>query len=200
MQTGLHGEDVLQSGGVWVIVALELKPRTGVVRLLPPHHSGPNYFRPSAQKGLAEVAFRGLYEHSLDSKDRLTVPSRFRASLADGVVLSKGFDPCVWVHTTSEFEQLSDRFLSPHSPFGRDARQLRRRFHGGSFDDKLDSAGRIRLPKPLIEHAGLSGPCVVIGAGEYLEIWNAEAWAKQEEELDAAAPEIAEGLAAAGAA
>jgi transcriptional regulator MraZ len=128
------------------------------------------------------MAFRGLYEHSLDSKDRLTVPSRFRAALADGIVLSKGFDPCVWVHTTTEFEQLSERFLSPHSPFGRDARSLRRRFHGGSFDEKLDS-----------------GPCVVIGAGEYLEIWNAEAWAKQEEELDASAPEIAEGLASAGA-
>jgi MraZ protein len=146
------------------------------------------------------VAFRGLYEHSLDSKDRLTVPSRFRAALSDGVVLSKGFDPCVWVHTTEEFEQLSDRFLSPHSPFGRDARALRRRFHGGSFDEKLDSAGRIRVPKPLIEHAGLQGPCVVIGAGEYLEIWNAEAWARQEAELDSSAPEIAEGLAANGAA
>ncbi len=143
------------------------------------------------------MAFRGLYEHSLDSKDRLTVPSRFRASLSDGIVLSKGFDPCVWVHTTPEFEQLSDRFLSPHSPFGSDARQLRRRFHGGSFDEKLDAAGRIRVPKPLIEHAGLDGNCVVIGAGEYLEIWNADAWAKQEQELDAAAPEIAEGLAAA---
>ena len=145
------------------------------------------------------MAFRGLYEHSLDSKDRLTVPSRFRAALSDGIVLSKGFDPCVWVHTTSEFEQLSERFLSPHSPFGKDARSLRRRFHGGSFDEKLDSAGRIRVPKPLIEHAGVSGPCVVIGAGEYLEIWNAEAWAKQEEELDAEAPEIAEGLAGAEA-
>ncbi len=202
MQRGLQGKVVLHRGGLWVIVALELKPRTGVVRFLPPHHSGPNSFRPAlpAQKGLAAVAFRGLYEHSLDSKDRLTVPSRFRASLSDGVVLSKGFDPCVWVHTTAEFEQLSDRFLSPHSPFGRDARQLRRRFHGGSFDEKLDSAGRIRVPKPLIEHAGLDGNCVVIGAGEYLEIWNADAWARQEEELDAAAPEIAEGLAGAGTA
>ena len=146
------------------------------------------------------MAFRGLYEHSLDSKDRLTVPSRFRAALADGIVLSKGFDPCVWVHTTSEFEQLSDRFLAPHSPFGSDARMIRRRVHGGSFDESLDSAGRSRIPKPLSDHAGLAGRCVVIGAGEYLEIWNADAWAKQEAELDAAAPEIAEGLAGAGAA
>jgi MraZ protein len=146
------------------------------------------------------MAFRGLYEHSLDSKDRLTVPSRFRAALAEGVVLSKGFDPCVWVHTTAEFEQLSDRFLSPHSPFGGDARRLRRRFHGGSFDEKLDAAGRVHIPRTLIEHAGLAGPCVVIGAGEYLEIWDAEAWARQEAELDAAAPQIAEGLAGNGAA
>ncbi|HEX8959792.1 MAG TPA: division/cell wall cluster transcriptional repressor MraZ [Solirubrobacterales bacterium] len=144
------------------------------------------------------MAFRGLYEHSLDSKDRLTVPSRFRAALADGIVLSKGFDPCVWVHTTGEFEQLSDRFLAPHSPFGGDARRLRRHFHGGSFDETLDSAGRIRIPRPLIEYAGLAGPCVVIGAGEYLEIWNAEAWTRQEEELNASAPQIAEGLAANG--
>ena len=85
------------------------------------------------------MSFLGQYEHSLDSKDRLTVPSRFRAALADGVVLSKGFDPCVWVQTTEAFEALSDRFLSPHSPFGRDARALRRRFHGGSFDETLDS-------------------------------------------------------------
>jgi MraZ protein len=144
------------------------------------------------------MAFRGLYEHSLDSKDRLTVPSRFRASLSDGVVLSKGFDPCVWVHTPDAFEELSDRFLSPHSPFGKNARSLRRRFHGSSFDEKIDSAGRIRLPKHLIEHASLSGPCVVVGAGEYLEVWSAEEWAAQEAELDASAPEIAEGLAAAG--
>lgn len=141
------------------------------------------------------MAFRGVYEHSLDSKDRLTVPARFRAALADGVVLSKGFDPCVWLQTTAAFEALSERFLSPHSPFGRDARSLRRRFHGGSFDEKLDSAGRVRIPKSLLEYAVLDGPCVVIGAGEYLEVWNAEAWARQEAELDRSAPEIAEGLA-----
>ena len=146
------------------------------------------------------MAFRGVYEHSLDSKDRLTVPARFRAMLADGVVLSKSLDPCVWLYTPSEFESIAERYISPHSPFTPEARELRRRFHGGSFDETLDSAGRIRVPKPLIEHAGLDGNCVVIGAGEYLEIWNADAWAKQEEELDAAAPEIAEGLAAAGTA
>jgi transcriptional regulator MraZ len=141
------------------------------------------------------LAFRGLYEHSLDSKDRLTVPARFRSALADGVVLSKGLDPCVDLYTPEAFERVSDTYLAPHSPFSADARKMRRRFHGGSFDEKLDSAGRVRLPKPLIEHAGLRGACVIGGAGDNLEIWNADAWSRHQSELDAAAAEIAEGLA-----
>jgi MraZ protein len=144
------------------------------------------------------LAFRGLYEHSLDSKDRLTVPARFRSALADGVVLSKGLDPCVDLYTPEAFDSVSDTYLAPHSPFSSDARKMRRRFHGGSFDEKLDSAGRVRLPKPLIEHAGLAGGCVIVGAGDNLEIWNAESWAAHEAELDAAAVEIAESLAESG--
>jgi MraZ protein len=144
------------------------------------------------------LAFRGLYEHSLDSKDRLTVPARFRSALADGVVLSKGLDPCVDLYTPEAFDRVSDTYLAPHSPFSSDARKMRRRFHGGSFDEKLDSAGRVRLPRHLIEHAELDGPCVIVGAGANLEIWNAETWAGYQKELDAAAAEIAENLADTG--
>jgi MraZ protein len=140
------------------------------------------------------LAFRGLYEHSLDSKDRLTVPARFRSALADGVVLSKGLDPCVDLYTPEAFERVSDTYLAPHSPFSADARKMRRRFHGGSFDEKLDSAGRVRLPKPLLEHAELDGPCVIVGAGDNLEIWKAETWVRHQKELDSAAAEIAESL------
>ena len=132
------------------------------------------------------MAFRGLYEHSLDSKDRLTVPSRFRAALSDGVVLSKGFDPCVWVHTT-------ERVRAALRPLPLAAQPLRQATPaacaGASTAAPLTRSSTppagSAIPKPLIEHAGLAGPCVVVGAGEYLEIWNAEAWAKQEEELDA---------------
>jgi MraZ protein len=144
------------------------------------------------------LAFRGLYEHSLDSKDRLTVPVRFRAALANGVVLSKGLDPCVDLYTPEAFERVSETYLAPHSPFSSDARMMRRRFHGGSFDEKLDSAGRVRLPKPLVEHAGLEGPCVIVGAGDNLEIWRQETWARHEAELDNAAAQIAESLAGSG--
>jgi MraZ protein len=144
------------------------------------------------------VAFRGLYEHSLDSKDRLTVPARFRSALADGVVLSKGLDPCVDLYTPEAFDRVSDTYLAPHSPFSSDARKMRRRFHGGSFDEKLDSARRVRLPKHLIEHAGLEGTCTVAGVMNRIEIWNRARWAEENARIDAGTEEISRGLAGGG--
>jgi MraZ protein len=146
------------------------------------------------------LAFRGQYEHSLDSKDRLTVPARFRASLADGVVLSAGLDPCVEVYPPSEYSRFEERFLSGLNPLSRKGRIMKRRFHARSHDETLDSAGRIRIPKHLIEHAALEGgPCVVVGVADHLEIWNAKRWADHDAEIDATAEEIAEELAAGGA-
>ena len=74
-----------------------------------------------------------------------------------------------------------------------------RRFNASSHDDRLDSAGRIRLPRHLIEHAGLAGACVVIGVDDHLEIWNPERWAEHEAEIESQAEELAEELAAGGA-
>jgi division/cell wall cluster transcriptional repressor MraZ len=73
---------------------------------------------------------------------------------------------------------------------------MRRRFHGRSHDETLDSAGRIRVPQHLIAHAKLTeGPCLVIGVADHLEIWNTTAWANHDAEIDATAAEIAEELA-----
>ena len=76
---------------------------------------------------------------------------------------------------------------------------MRRRLHSRSHDETLDSAGRVRIPSHLIEHAGLDeGPCVVIGVADHLEIWAPEAWATHDAEIDATAAEIAEELAGGG--
>ena len=103
------------------------------------------------------MAFRGQQEHSLDSKDRITIPARFRAALAEGVVLFAGLDPCVDVYPLSAFATLEENYLSELSPMNRRSRMLRRRFYSGSEEAELDSAGRIRLPKSLTEHAALAG-------------------------------------------
>ena len=105
------------------------------------------------------MAFRGHYEHSLDSKDRLTVPARFRAALADGVVLSAGLDPCVEIYPTAGFAHFEEQVLGELNPLSRAGRMMRRRFHGRSHDESLDSAGRVRLPKHLVGYADLAeGP------------------------------------------
>jgi MraZ protein len=141
------------------------------------------------------LSFRGHYQHNLDSKDRLTVPSRFRAALADGVVLAKGLEPSVWVFAPGGYDRFTQRFLGRTNPLGRKGRMLRRHFHGNSYDEKLDSAGRIRLPRQLVEHAGLEGPCVIVGADDWFEVWNAKRWESYEREMEAAVTDAAENLA-----
>jgi len=143
------------------------------------------------------LAFRGHYEHSLDNKDRITVPARFRAAFAEGAVLAAGLDPCVEVYPNAEFARFEEQVLGELNPLSRKGRMMRRRFHGRSHDETLDTAGRVRIPKHLMDHASLKeGPCVVIGVADHLEIWNTRAWTEHDAEIDATAAEIAEELAA----
>ena len=141
------------------------------------------------------MAFRGQYEHSLDSKDRLTVPSAFREALSGEIVLAKGPDPCLWLMPKEDFEAMSAQYIAPHSPFGANARRLRRFFNANASQGELDSAGRVRIAGKLIEAAGLEGSCAVVGAGEYVEIWSADAWEKETELLESEFAEIAETMA-----
>ena len=141
------------------------------------------------------MAFRGQHEHSLDSKDRLTIPARFRAPLADGVVLLEELDPCVSIYPVARYGKLTERFLGTLNPLSREGRMMKRRFHARSRDESIDSAGRVRLPKHLIEHAGLSGPCMVIGVDDHLEVWSPERWAEHDAEIEAQADRMAEELA-----
>jgi MraZ protein len=146
------------------------------------------------------LAFRGQHEHSLDAKDRITIPARLRPELAAGVVLAQGLDPCVEVYPVAEYGHFEQRFLAGLSPFDREGRMMQRRFHSRSVDEQLDSAGRIRIPRHLIEHAGLEGSCVIAGVANRLEIWNPGRWLEENSRIDAGAEEISRGLASGGSA
>ena len=143
------------------------------------------------------MAFRGQHEHNLDAKDRLTIPSRLRAQLADGAVLVAGLDPCVEVWPREGFNRFAQQILSGLNPLSGKARMLRRRFHANAQDESLDSAGRLRIAKHLIAHGDLAGQCVVVGVEDHLEVWSPERWAAHSEEIDAQATAVAEELAAA---
>lgn len=141
------------------------------------------------------MSFLGQFEHNLDAKDRLTVPSKFRAALADGVILAKGLHPSVWVFSPEGYESFKQNFVGKTNPLGRKGQMIRHHFAGLAFDDKLDSAGRVRVPKKLQQHASLTeGPCVVVGADDWFEIWDPDAWETYEAEMAAEITDIAENL------
>jgi MraZ protein len=124
------------------------------------------------------------------------VPARFRGQLSDGVVLVAGLDPCVQLFTPRGYDEFSDKFLGDLNPLSRKGRMMTRRFNARAADESLDSAGRVRIARHLIEHAGLEGACVVVGAGDHLEVWGPERWTEHYGEIDAEAGQMAEELAA----
>jgi MraZ protein len=142
------------------------------------------------------LAFRGQHEHSLDAKDRLTIPSRLRAQLADGAVLVAGLDDCVEIWPRAAFETFSKQVLAGLTPLSSKARLLRRRFSAKAEEETLDSAGRLRVAKHLLQHGDLAGECVVVGADDHLEIWSPKRWAEQDERMEKEASAVAEELAA----
>lgn len=136
------------------------------------------------------MAFRGHFEHSLDVKNRLSIPARFRAAFSSGTVLAKDFEPCVAVYTSEAHETIVERALGALNPMGQDYRKLSRYFQGNSFDTEIDAAGRVTLPAPLLDHTGIQKEVVVVGVGDHLEVWAKERWQEQQNVLDAEIGEV----------
>lgn len=119
--------------------------------------------------------FLGQYDHSIDSKYRLTVPVRFRAALASGAYIVQGFERNLMVYTTECFDKLAKR-ASSHTMTNPEARAMRRVVFGGAREVNLDSAGRILIPTFLLDYASLDTDATIVGTGEYFEIWNPDNW------------------------
>ncbi len=144
------------------------------------------------------MAFRGTFDYSLDAKNRLTVPAKFRSALADGVVLAKGIERCVAIWTPEAFEAYTRQALADFHPLSRDAEKLNRFFAANSLDGELDSAGRVMIPPFLLEHAGLAKEVVVTGVNNRLEVWDRGSWAEYNAALAGDVAEITAHLGHAG--
>jgi MraZ protein len=140
------------------------------------------------------MAFRGHFDYSLDAKNRLNVPAKFRAAFSSGVVLAKGLEPCVAVWAPDTFERWTESFLSNLNPVSPERRKLTRYFAGSSFDAELDSAGRVTLNGALLEHAGIQKEIVIVGNLDHLEIWDRDRWGDDQQALNAEVAGIAESL------
>jgi len=137
--------------------------------------------------------FMGEYRHSLDSKNRLIVPARFRDELGDTFVVTRYLDGCLTVYTQAKWEKLTER-LAAIPMTSKAGRQLNRLFHAMAEECQPDSQGRIQLTQTLIKAAGIAKKCCVIGAGDHVEIWAEEKWDEYNTVSDEAFEEAAESL------
>lgn len=135
--------------------------------------------------------FLGTHLPRLDDKGRLILPSKFRGRLSDGLVLAKGQEHCLYVFPAEEFAAIAANVTrGPLS--ARPVRDVARMLLAGAFDEVPDKQGRITIPPQLREYAGLTRDVAVVGMGNRLEIWDADAWARYVEETEASYADQAE--------
>ena len=138
----------------------------------------------------------GAHEHTIDDKNRLTLPAKFRQAFADGVVVTRGLDGCLYAFRRPDWDRLVESRLATLDPLSPEGRRLERFFYSGASETELDKQGRVMLPRELIEHAKLGREVVVAGVNERLEIWDRATWRKELAEVEGSAEDVAERLAA----
>jgi len=117
----------------------------------------------------------GEHRPRLDEKGRLFLPAKFRDDLAEGLVITKGQDRCLYVFPQSEWARIRD-LLRTAPLTASTTRTFARVFFASASDEQLDRQGRITIPATLRQYAGLDRDCVVIGADTRAEIWDAPTW------------------------
>ena len=123
----------------------------------------------------------GRYDYSLDPKNRLVVPGRYREALlaekGGHFIMSVGLDRCIWLFLPSQWEAfLEDSKTSTRGMKGEKARAVKRHIFSSAIEAELDEQGRILVPQHLKEHADLKKDVVVSGAGNKAEIWDSQSW------------------------
>lgn len=117
----------------------------------------------------------GEYHHSIDEKNRLIIPSKFRNELGEKFVITRGLENCLFVYSLVEWENIVNKLRA--LPFTKkDSRDFTRFFLSGATECMLDKSGRVGITSPLVKYAGLTKDCVIIGANDRLEIWDEGAW------------------------
>jgi MraZ protein len=140
------------------------------------------------------LAFTGTFEHNLDAKNRLTVPSKFRTALSGGVVLSRGVEKCLSLYPQTTYTEIAQQALEGINPLSPRGRELRRMLYSTALETELDSAGRVMLTPKFLGHAGIDREVVITGVGECLELWDRSTWEAYDTDLTARAPDLTESL------
>lgn len=117
--------------------------------------------------------FMGEYHHSIDEKNRLIMPSKFRYDLGETFIVTRGIDSCLFVYREEDWKKLTSK-LNELSFTKKDVRSFQRFFLSAATLSEFDKQGRINITSPLADYAGLTKECVVIGVNDRIEIWSKE--------------------------
>ncbi|MBL4937958.1 division/cell wall cluster transcriptional repressor MraZ [Clostridium sp. YIM B02515] len=119
--------------------------------------------------------FIGEYQHAIDSKNRMIIPSKFREAIGESFVLTKGLDGCLYAYTKDEWKILEEK-LKKLPLTNKDARAFVRFFFSGANEIDVDKQGRALIPQNLLEYAEVKKDIVSIGVSTRIEIWSKEKW------------------------
>jgi MraZ protein len=136
----------------------------------------------------------GEHEHSLDDKNRLTLPAKLRSAFSEGVILTAGLDGCLYAYPRAEWEVLAERIRNLDQ-LAEGSRVMRRVFFGAAAQGELDRQGRMVIPAPLLTRAKLERDVTVLGVWDHLEIWDRAAWRTRQSDDEGRAEDVAERLA-----
>jgi len=134
--------------------------------------------------------FIGEYNHVMDTKGRLSIPSKLREDLGETFIVTKGLDNCLFVYPLDEWKVLENK-LKQLPMTNREARAFVRFFFAGATECELDKQGRVRIPNNLREHALLNKEAIIIGVATRIEIWSKEQWEKYNSDVDLSYDDIA---------
>ena len=127
--------------------------------------------------------FMSKYNHTIDPKGRLSIPSKYREILGDEFVVSKGMDGCLFVYANDDWSAFEQK-LTSLPLINKEARKFARFFLAGAAQVEVDKQGRILLPANLRQFAGLEKDVVLVGVGSRIEIWSRENWENMDADSD----------------
>lgn len=142
--------------------------------------------------------FIGEYEHTLDEKNRVSLPKSFRSALGSRMVMTRGLDNCLFMYSTSAWQKVATK-LQELSFAQADTRGFNRFILSGAAEVTVDSAGRILIPEHQRAFAGLSKTITFAGVSDRVEIWDSKRWNEYKAEIEKKADALAEKLGEIGA-
>lgn len=137
--------------------------------------------------------FMGEFQHNVDIKGRIIVPSKFREELGTNFVITRGLDKCLFAYPMEEWKVLEEK-LKKLPLTKKDARAFTRFFFSGAVECEIDKQGRINISPPLRKYAALEKECVVIGVSDRVEFWSKDLWEDYFDDSEESFAEIAENL------